>query len=193
MGKSTTVLGQGCQVEEFFLVCVCCVFIVVCETLLLRSTGSRAHGLQELWHMGSLVVACGLSCPVACGILVPWSGTEPTVPCIGSWLLNPWTTRQVPEERTPTQVRVSPVVLFWPSTDWMRPTHIKEDNLLFSTDLNVTLKSLLIQILITSKKLFVLYSLSQVRLFCNLMDYSLPGSSVHSISPARKKHLLENI
>ena len=31
----------------------------------------------------------------------------------------------------------------------------------------------------------VVESLSHVRLFCNLMDYSLPGSSVHGISQTR--------
>ena len=42
----------------------------------------------------SLVAACGLSCPRVCGIL----GTRDqiSVPCIGRWILNHWTTREVP-------------------------------------------------------------------------------------------------
>ena len=36
-----------------------------------------------LWHKGfSLVVALGLSCPVACGILVPQPGIEPESPAL---------------------------------------------------------------------------------------------------------------
>ena len=36
----------------------------------------------SLRHMSSVVVACRLSCPVACGILVPQSGIEPTSPAL---------------------------------------------------------------------------------------------------------------
>ena len=36
--------------------------------LLLWSTGSRAHRLQQLQHVGSIVVAHGLSCSATCGI-----------------------------------------------------------------------------------------------------------------------------
>ena len=32
---------------------------------------------SQLWHVGSFIVGCGLSCPTACGILVPWLGIEP--------------------------------------------------------------------------------------------------------------------
>ena len=57
-------------------------------------------GLRDLllWCAGfSLVVAHGLSCPVACGILVPQPGIEPASPAlIGRWILNHWTTREVP-------------------------------------------------------------------------------------------------
>ena len=44
-----------------------CVGIVVAS---LWSTGSRAHGLQQLWHTGSVVVAHRLSCPLACEIFL---------------------------------------------------------------------------------------------------------------------------
>ena len=44
---------------------------------LLSSCGMRAPG-----RTGSLVVARGLSCPEACGILVPWPGIEPTSPAL---------------------------------------------------------------------------------------------------------------
>ena len=49
------------------------VFLVtLCSSLQLM--GSRAHS--------SVVVACRLSCPAACGILAPWSGVEPTSPAL---------------------------------------------------------------------------------------------------------------
>ena len=41
-----------------------------------------ALGLCSLWHAGSLVEARGLSCPKACGILVPQPGIEPTSPAL---------------------------------------------------------------------------------------------------------------
>ena len=37
---------------------------------------------QGLKHLGSVIVARGLSCFTACGILVPWSGIEPTSPAL---------------------------------------------------------------------------------------------------------------
>ena len=45
------------------------------QGLLLRSTGSRAQA-QQLWCMGSVLAALGLSCSEACGNLVP-PGIEP--------------------------------------------------------------------------------------------------------------------
>jgi len=49
-----------------------------------------------LWHEGSVVVAQRLSCPIVCGILVPWRETELTSPALEARLFNPWTTREVP-------------------------------------------------------------------------------------------------
>ena len=56
----------------------------------------------------SLVVACKLSCSVACAILVSRLGIEPVTPMLeggffffslmdGRWILNHWTTSEVPE------------------------------------------------------------------------------------------------
>ena len=65
------------------------------------------HGFLQLWRAGSviavhglslrfsscgsqvsLVAACGLSCPVACGILVLWLGIEPVSPALqGGFLM----------------------------------------------------------------------------------------------------------
>ena len=42
--------------------------------------------------LASLVVVCGLSCPVSCRILVPRLGIKPTFPCSGSQIVNHWTT-----------------------------------------------------------------------------------------------------
>ena len=52
------------------------------------------HGLQSvwavlLWPTCSVVVALGLSFPVACGILVPRPGIEPTYPALEGGLLTP--------------------------------------------------------------------------------------------------------
>ena len=47
-------------------------------------------------HVGSIVATHGLSCSVACGILVPQPGIKPKSPCIARQILNHWTTRKVP-------------------------------------------------------------------------------------------------
>ena len=46
--------------------------------------GSVVCGTQalSLRHTSSVVVARGLSCPAACGILVPWPGIKPTSPAL---------------------------------------------------------------------------------------------------------------
>ena len=68
-------------------------FIVVCGLLMVVASlvvehGLQVHGLQQLWHGGSVVVACelqsagsvvvvhGLSCSAACGIF-PEQGSNP--------------------------------------------------------------------------------------------------------------------
>ena len=40
-----------------------------------------------LWHVGLVVVAHRLSCPVACGILIPRPGIEPMSPALEGWFL----------------------------------------------------------------------------------------------------------
>ena len=49
-----------------------------------------------MWHVASVVVAQRLSCPIVCGILVPWPETELKSPALEARLFNPWTTREVP-------------------------------------------------------------------------------------------------
>ena len=44
----------------------------------------------------SLVALHRLSCPVACGILVPHPGIDTPIPCIGKQILNHWASREVP-------------------------------------------------------------------------------------------------
>ena len=51
--------------------------------------------VQAPEHMGSVVAVLGLSCPAPCGILVP-TRDRTHVPCIERWILNHWTTREVP-------------------------------------------------------------------------------------------------
>ena len=52
-----------------------------------------ACGLQSTW--GSVVVARGLRCSMACGILVPRPGSN-GIPCTVWWILIHWTIRDVP-------------------------------------------------------------------------------------------------
>lgn len=59
------------------------------------------HGLPSscgpgaLQPMGSVVMAHGLSCPMARGILVPQSEFEPESPALEERFLNHWTTKEV--------------------------------------------------------------------------------------------------
>ena len=62
--------------------------------LLLRSMAPRAHGLQELWCVGSVVVCTGLVASRHVGTFRTRDWT--CVPCIGRWILNHWKTREVP-------------------------------------------------------------------------------------------------
>ena len=57
------------------------------------STQAALPGLPS-----SAVRARRPSCPEACGVLVPQTGIKPALikPCFGRWILNHWTTREVP-------------------------------------------------------------------------------------------------
>ena len=60
-------------------------FVVVRGLLSLvaaRGLSSCSARAQQLWHTGSLVVTRRLSCPSACGILVPRPGMEPPPPAL---------------------------------------------------------------------------------------------------------------
>ena len=58
-------------------------FIVVRGLLsLVAACGLQSAQAQQLQRVGSLVVACGLSCPVTCGILVSPPGIEPMSPAL---------------------------------------------------------------------------------------------------------------
>ena len=52
------------------------------SSLKLWRAGSRVCVLCGQQHAGSLVEACGLSCPAACGILAPRPGIEPASPAL---------------------------------------------------------------------------------------------------------------
>ena len=74
-------------------------------------TGFSFSSMRAVEHVGSvvaaqapLVAACGLSIcttpaslPTACGILVPWPRIEPVSPAIWRWILNHWTTKEIPK------------------------------------------------------------------------------------------------
>ena len=53
--------------------------------LLLQSTGSRVHRLQQLWHTG-------LAAPQH--MESPWSRDQTHVPCIGRQILIHWSTKE---------------------------------------------------------------------------------------------------
>ena len=63
-------------------------WLLFAMVFLLQGMGSRVHGLQHLWHMDSAA---------------PWyvessqSRDWTHVPCTGRWILNHWTSREVPE------------------------------------------------------------------------------------------------
>ena len=70
-------------------IAACRLFLAACRLLQLRRVSSPvvAHGLQSTWaqqlqRMGSLVAARRVSCPTACGILVPQLGIEHTSPAL---------------------------------------------------------------------------------------------------------------
>ena len=52
--------------------------------------------MQAPEHVGSVVVAHGLSCPTACGILVPWPGVKLASSALEGEFLTIWATRNVP-------------------------------------------------------------------------------------------------
>ena len=57
--------------------------------LLLQSTGSRVG------RRASVVTAHRLSGPATCGIFPDQTRDRTCIPCIGRWILNQWTTREV--------------------------------------------------------------------------------------------------
>ena len=73
-------------------------FIVVQELLITMASltiehGLQAHGLHSLQNASSTFVAHGLSCAMACGILLDQELNH--VPCMGRWVLIYHTTREV--------------------------------------------------------------------------------------------------
>ena len=61
---------------------LCCADFSLQWFLFLLSLGSRVCGLQSLQYMGSVVVLHGLSCSMACEILVPGPWIEPVSPAL---------------------------------------------------------------------------------------------------------------
>ena len=84
--------GLSCSMRDLSLLCADFSLVVVCRSFSLSSCGERAPervgsvvcGMQSLSlrSASSVVVAGGLSCPVAYGILVSGSGIEPTSPAL---------------------------------------------------------------------------------------------------------------
>ena len=83
---------------------MCRLSLVVAHELLLWSTGSRECRISSCNALASLVAACGLSCPGACGIFLRWTMDQTQVPCIGRQILNHWTTREVSKTSCPRRM-----------------------------------------------------------------------------------------
>ena len=93
---------SSCGELGLLFVAVCGLHIAVAS--LVAEHGLQAHGLQQLQHAGSVVVACGLqstgsvdvahglSCSIACRIFLARAQTH--VPCISRQILNHCTTRE---------------------------------------------------------------------------------------------------
>ena len=81
---------SNCGDRELLFVEVCGLLTAVAS--LVVEHGLQAHGLQQLWRAGSVVVVHGLSCSKACGIFLD----QGLNPCTGRWILNHCTTREVP-------------------------------------------------------------------------------------------------
>ena len=77
--------------------------------LLLPSTGPRALGLQQLWHLGSVVAAPGLTCSVGSS----WIRDQTWASCIGRCIPYHWATR-----KAPTILLLLYVLVFWPRGMW---------------------------------------------------------------------------
>ena len=61
--------------------CPACIYFLL--FMYLAALGLSCSRWQLLfWHTGSLVVARGLSSPMACWLLVPWPGIEPERPAL---------------------------------------------------------------------------------------------------------------
>lgn len=74
--------------------------LLVAVASLVWSTGSRVHGLQQLWLMGSRTCRLSSHSPRAKWSHGMWDLNSQTrdqtgVPCMGRQILNHWTTREV--------------------------------------------------------------------------------------------------
>ena len=81
----------GCAGSSLWCGALCCGMLSFSGCSVQASLGV-ARGLE---HTSSVVVALGLSCFAACGMLVPQPGIEPESPAL-ECSLNQWTTREVP-------------------------------------------------------------------------------------------------
>ena len=94
LGLSFIMRDLCCNIWDLFIA-ACGLFVVMrgllssCGTWAPEHPGSvvAACGLSscDMWALepvGSVVVACRLSCPMACGILVPQPGIEPVSPAL---------------------------------------------------------------------------------------------------------------
>ena len=96
---------RGCRESDMTEQLSTCthLFIWLCWVL---TAGCRIFTVMwdfSLWHTDCLIVACGLSVAactlsysVACGNLSSLTRDQTHLPCTAGWILNHWTTREVP-------------------------------------------------------------------------------------------------
>ena len=118
---AATPYENGKQPSQFFFFFFFNIYLFGCIGSQLQHVGSfiGVHRLsscraQAPEHRGFIVVACGLSCSKACGILVPRLGIEPVSPALRSRFLTTGPPGSPPARETCFNSSAS-VVLHWDS------------------------------------------------------------------------------
>ena len=79
-------LFRSCGTRDLSLRCAGFSLVVAraleCASSVVAARGLCSCGMWAPERVGSVVAACGLRCPAACGILVPRPGIEPTSPVL---------------------------------------------------------------------------------------------------------------
>ena len=79
----------------------CCLFLLLCRVLVAACRVCCVVQDLSLWYTGSRTCglgSCGVQAWLLCGMWGLSSSTrdQTHIPCIGRWILNHWTTREIP-------------------------------------------------------------------------------------------------